>query len=163
MFLQGRIGINRECVFRPLSVRNCVASKTWDLQVCPDDLTSRVRALYLPALSEPCKHIPRSYEDCPWGSRLRECVWEHWVPCRGHLDKATLAQMVKNLPAMQETRVWSLGWEVPLEKGMAIHSSILARKIPWTGKPGGLQSMGSQRVGHDWVTNTHFLPNDFDT
>ena len=59
--------------------------------------------------------------------------------------------MVKNLPAMQETRVGSLslGWEDPLEKGMATHSSILAWRIPWTMEPGGLQSMGSQRVGHD--------------
>ena len=46
-------------------------------------------------------------------------------------------------------------WEVPLKKGMAIHSSILAWRIPWTEKPGGLQSVGSQRVGHDCVTNTH--------
>ena len=49
-----------------------------------------------------------------------------------------VAQMVKNLPAMQETRFHSLGWEAPLEKGMAIHSSILACRIPWTEKPGGL-------------------------
>ena len=54
--------------------------------------------------------------------------------------------MVKNLPAMQEIRVPSLGWEDPLEKGMATHSSILACRIPWTEEPGGLQSMGSQRV-----------------
>ena len=60
-----------------------------------------------------------------------------------------LAQMVKNLLAMQETRVRSLGQEDPLEKGMAIHSSILAWRIPWTEKPGGLKSMRSQRVGHD--------------
>ena len=60
-----------------------------------------------------------------------------------------MAQMVKNLPAMWETRVQSLGWEDPLEKGMATHSSILAWRIPWTKEPGGLQSMGSQRVGHD--------------
>ena len=60
-----------------------------------------------------------------------------------------VAQMVKNLPAMQETRVRFLVWEVPLEKGMAIHSSILAWRIPWTEKPGGLQSVGLQRVGHD--------------
>ena len=60
-----------------------------------------------------------------------------------------VAQMVKNLPAMQETRVRFLGWEVPLEKGMAIHSSILAWRSPWTEKPGGLQSVGLQRVGHD--------------
>ena len=57
--------------------------------------------------------------------------------------------MVKNLPGMQETQVQSLGWEDPLEKGMATHSSILAWEIPWTEEPGGLQFMGSQRVGHD--------------
>ena len=62
--------------------------------------------------------------------------------------------MVKKLPAMQATRVRSLGGKDPLEKGMATHSSILAWRIPWTEEPGGLQSMGSQRVGHDWGTNT---------
>ena len=62
--------------------------------------------------------------------------------------------MVKNLPAMQETQAQSLGQEDPLEKGMAIHSSILAWRIPWTEEPGGLQSMGSaQRVRHDQATN----------
>ena len=60
-----------------------------------------------------------------------------------------VAQSVKNLPAVQETQVRSLGWEDPLEKEMATHSSILAWKISWTEEPGGLQSMGSQRVGHD--------------
>ena len=65
-----------------------------------------------------------------------------------------VAQSVKNLSAVQETRVWFLGWEDPLEKEMATHSSILAWKISWTEEPGGLQSMGSQRVGHDWATNT---------
>ena len=60
-----------------------------------------------------------------------------------------MAQTVKKLPAMQETQVQSLGPEDPLEKGMAIHSSILAWRIPWTEEPGGLQSMGSQKVGHD--------------
>ena len=60
-----------------------------------------------------------------------------------------MAQMVKNLPAMQETRVRSLGGEDPLEKEMATHSSILAWRIPWTEEPGGLQSMGLQRVGRD--------------
>ena len=53
---------------------------------------------------------------------------------------------------MQETRVQSLGWEDPLEKAIATHSSILAWEIAWTEEPGGLQSMGSQRVGHDLVT-----------
>ena len=66
-----------------------------------------------------------------------------------------VAQTVKNPPAMQGTRVQPLGWEDPLEKGMAIQPSILAWRIPWTEEPGGLQSMGSQRVGHDRVTNTH--------
>ena len=55
---------------------------------------------------------------------------------------------------MQETWVWSLGWEDPLEKGMATHSTILAWRILWTEVPGGWYSMGSQRVGHDWVTYT---------
>ena len=57
--------------------------------------------------------------------------------------------MVKHLPARPETWVQSLSWEDPLEKEMATHSSILAWKIPWTEEPGGLQSMGKQRVGHD--------------
>ena len=61
--------------------------------------------------------------------------------------------MVKNLPEMQETQVQSLGQEVPLEKEMATHSSILAWKIPWTEKPGGLRSMGSQRAGYNFRTN----------
>ena len=60
-----------------------------------------------------------------------------------------VAQLVKNPPAMQETLVQSLSWEDPLEEGMATHSSILAWRIPWTEEPGGLQSMGSQRVGHN--------------
>ena len=55
----------------------------------------------------------------------------------------------KNLPAMQETWVQSLGWEDPLEKGTATHSSILAWRVPWTEEPGGLESVGSQRVGHN--------------
>ena len=57
--------------------------------------------------------------------------------------------MIKNLPAMQETWVGSLGQEDALEKGMAAHCSILAWRIPWTEEPGGLLSVGSQRVGHD--------------
>ena len=60
-----------------------------------------------------------------------------------------VAQLVKNLPAVQETQVQSLGWEGPLEKEMAMHSSILSWKISWTEEPGGLQSMGLQRVGHN--------------
>ena len=63
-----------------------------------------------------------------------------------------MPQMVKNMPAMQETWVRSLGWEDPLEKGMATHSCILAWEISRTEEPGGLQFMGSQRVGHDLVS-----------
>ena len=59
-----------------------------------------------------------------------------------------MAQIVKNLPAMQNTQVPSLGWEDPLEKGMSTYCSILAWEITWTEEPGGLQSMGSQRVRH---------------
>ena len=78
------------------------------------------------------------------------------------LERASLvSQMVKNLPAMQETWIWSLGWEDPLEKGMDTHSSILAWRIPWTGEAGGLQFMGSQRVGHVWVAKTNSENSEF--
>ena len=63
--------------------------------------------------------------------------------------------MVRNLPAMQETQVRSLGQEDPLKKEMATYSNILAWRFPWTEEPDGLQSTRSQRVGHNWVTNTH--------
>ena len=69
------------------------------------------------------------------------------------LSPQLVAQTVKNLPAMWETWVGSLDWD-PLEKEMAIRSSILAWRIPWTEEAGRLQSMGLQRVGHDWATNT---------
>ena len=65
------------------------------------------------------------------------------------LGASLVAHMVKNLPTIQETQVRSLGREDPLEKGMATHSSILAWRSPWTEDPGGLQSMGSQRVRHN--------------
>ena len=69
---------------------------------------------------------------------------------------SVMAWMAKNLSAMQEIWVQSLGWEDPLEKGMATHFSILAWKIPWAEEPGRLQSMGLQRIRHNWVTNTFF-------
>ena len=68
-----------------------------------------------------------------------------------------VVQTIKCLPAMQKTWVRSLGLEDPLEKEMAIHSSILVWKIPWMEKPGGLQSVGSQRVRHDWATSLSFF------
>ena len=79
-----------------------------------------------------------------------------------------LAQRVKCLPTIAETWVWSLGQEDPLEKEMAPYSRTLAWKIPWTEKPGRLQSMGLQRVGHDWATSlslwiTFALPSYFCT
>ena len=69
----------------------------------------------------------------------------------GFIYRRVVAQLVKNPPAMQETWVGSLGWEDPLEKGRATHSSILAWRTPWT-----IQSVGLQRVRHDWVTHFHF-------
>ena len=74
-------------------------------------------------------------------------------------DEASLvAQTVKRLSTMQETWVWSLGQEDPLEKEMATHSSTIAWKIPWTEEPSRLQSMESQIVGHDGATSLHFTP-----
>ena len=71
-----------------------------------------------------------------------------------------VAQLIKNLPAMQGTRVWSLDCEDPLEEDIATHSSILAWRIPWTEKPSGLHPIGSHTVGHNWSnlacsTHTH--------
>ena len=73
-----------------------------------------------------------------------------WQVVFWSMRTSPVAQTVKNLPAVQETLVQSLGWEDPLEEGRTTHSSILAWKIPWTEEPGGLQSMGSQRVRQDW-------------
>ena len=77
-----------------------------------------------------------------------------------HLSGASthflVAQTVNHLSTMQETWVQSLGWEDPLEKKMAVHSSTIAWKIPWTEEPGRLQSMGSHKVGHNWVTPLFF-------
>ena len=85
-----------------------------------------------------------------------------WPPLTFCLSSTTggfraplVAQRVKNPPAVQETWLWSLSWEDPLEKGMATHSSILTWRIPWSEEPGGLQSVGFERVGHNWVPNTH--------
>ena len=78
----------------------------------------------------------------------------------GFPDKEqVLSQTVKNLPATRETRVQSLGQEDLLEKGMATHFSILAWRISWTEEPGGLQSVGSQRVRHNWRTNAFTFSN----
>ena len=85
----------------------------------------------------------------PWGHKESDTT--EWLS----LWPSLVAKMVKHPPVMQETWVQSLGREDPLEKEMATHSIILAWRIPWMGEPGGLQSMGLQRVGHNWATNTH--------
>ena len=78
------------------------------------------------------------------------CIYVMWA--------SLVAQRLKRLPAMRETWVRSLGQEDPLEKEMATHSSTLVWRIPWREEPGRLQSMGSQRVGHDWATSlTHSI------
>ena len=77
--------------------------------------------------------VGRKWKYNPFGEKVLVYIWASLV-----------TQMVKNPPAMQETWIWSLGWEDPLEKGMAAHSSILAWKIPWTEEPSSQQSMGSQ-------------------
>ena len=105
-------------------------------------------------------HKPRSNEAC--ASQLLSLCCRAWKPST-HFHIPTLrwvslvTQTLKNLPATWETQVQSLGQEDPLEKGMATHSNILAWRIPWTEEPDGLQSIGSQRVGHNQVTNTFTL------
>ena len=84
------------------------------------------------------------------GSESRDLLRTHVLLGSPHRLWASLvAQRLKRLPAMWETWVRSLGWEDPLEKAMATHSSILAWRIPWMEEPGGLQPTGLQRVGHD--------------
>ena len=77
-----------------------------------------------------------------------DCLFSVLIFKKNH-EASLVAQTVKHLSAMQDTRVQSLGQKDPVAKEMATHSSTLAWKIPWMEKPGGLQSMGSQRVGHD--------------
>ena len=95
-----------------------------------------------------CLHrfLPSGGGKAPGGGSMLLLVG--WVPLLSEWA-SLVAQTVKNLPAMQETQVQSLGQEDPLEKGMATHCSILAWRIPWTEDPGGLQSMGLQRVRYD--------------
>ena len=91
---------------------------------------------------------------CPLMDEQIKIMWYKWHICTiGYYLASLVAQTVKRLSTMWETWVQSLGLEDPLEKEMAIHSSTIAWKIPWTEEPGRLQSMGLQRVGHDWVTS----------
>ena len=88
---------------------------------------------------------------------IRSCQWTFQLfPCFG--EASLVVQLMKSLPAMQETWVRFLGQEDPLEKEMATHSNILGWRIPWTEGPGGLQPMGSQSIRHDWATKPPPLP-----
>ena len=103
--------------------------------------------------------------EMPINSRIHQSIvvfpacWnttQHWKWITTYYNKkgaSLVAQMVKSLPAVQETWVPSLNWEDPLEKEIATHSSTPAWKIPWTEEPGELQSLGSQRVRHNWATS----------
>ena len=94
-------------------------------------------------------------EDPGWITGSRRSAGD-WIGCPLQDSWASLvAQEVKNPPAVWETRVQSLGWEDPLEKGKATHSSILAWEITGTEEPGGLQSVRSHGVKYNWATNTH--------
>ena len=105
-------------------------------------LLSRIRAVFNQDQIFPIqRQVSFVHSNARWIMRLFQFGW--W---------SSVAQMVNNLPAMQETLVWSLGQDHPLEKGMATHSSTHAWRIPE--ESDGLQSMGSQRVGPDWATNT---------
>ena len=98
-------------------------------------------------------------EQMEHGRWLKSTVTATVVLLQTQAPAASLvAQRVKNLPAIQEPQVQSLDEKDPLEEGMATHSSILPWRIPRTEEPGWLQSMGSQRVGHDWVTNNYSAP-----
>ena len=90
-------------------------------------------------------HIGEEYLTC----KKIYCVRKGYSKTVCIIWASLVAQSVKNLPAMQETWVRSLGWEDPLEEGMVTHSSILAWRIPWTEEPCGLQSMASQKLGHN--------------
>ena len=109
--------------------------------------------------NSPCANV---ISKCMWWVRDLMPVWvlRHFLSLISmHLVAIwifSVAHMVKNLPAMQETWVRYLGQKDPLEKGMTIHSSILVWRIPWSEKPGGPQSMWSQQVRLDWATNYYY-------
>ena len=127
------------------------SSQVFSLTTC---LHSRWRGKTQTAISSVSKDIC-SYAIYSLGEKKTDGVWflcqvstGHFLRSKKYNLHSLVASMVKNLPAMQEIGVWSLGWEDPLETGMATHSSILDWRIPQTEKPGG-----SPRVRHDWLTN----------
>ena len=123
------------CVFRTVD-----QGSKWKTQGSPEFCTGG------PTMSS-LRHL-----ECQKGTKRKKTLYYFLIGI--FYSHKLVAWMVKNLPAMQETRVWSLGWENPLGKGMATHSSVLAWRIPRTAEPGGLQSMGSPRVRHNLVNNS---------
>ena len=126
----------------PVMRSPCTATK--EACVSPEDTAAKI-SKHITPLWLASRLLPPSKSLCTRSDQPSERVY-WWL--RGSL----VAQMVKNLPPVQETRVWSQGQEDPLEKTMATHSNILAWRIPWAEDPSGLQSMGSQRVRLDWAT-----------
>ena len=125
------------------------------LQLLSPRATTRVHVLWWKPLHDAtktqCSQINVFLKKiCPWTVPIQFRLLYY---LQSRCQQASLvAQMVKNLPAMKETWLWSLGWEDPLEEGMADRSSIPAQRTPWREEPGRLQSVGSQWVGHNWVT-----------
>ena len=99
-----------------------------------------------------------STASCPSEPQVVNCLKTENRPFLVYGKPSLVAQVVKHLSKVQKTRVLTLGWEDPMEKEMATHSSTLAWKIPWTEEPGGLQSTGLQRVRHDWATSLSLSP-----
>ena len=139
------------------AVYGVTQSRTWLKLLsssCSSNWDSRRRQWHpTPVLLPGKSYGRRSLVGCsPWGPEESDTTEQlpfhfHWV--------SLVVQKVKKLFAVQETWIQSLGQEDPLKKGMATHSSILAWRMPWIEEPGGLQSMGSQRVGYNWVTNRY--------
>ena len=139
--------------WRIIALQYCVGfchTSTWitiGIHMSPPSRTS------LPA---PTPSHPSSLSQSPGLSSLSHTANSHWLSILHMMvymfRDSLVVQMIKRLPAMRETRVWSPSQEDPLDKEMATHFSTLAWKIPWMEEPGGLQPMGSQRVRHDWVT-----------
>ena len=106
------------------------------------------------------KNLPAMQKTCVrslgWENALEKVKSTYSSILAWRIPWTYTAQRLKHLPGMLETWVWSLGREDPLEKEMATHSSTLAWRIPWREEPGGLQSMGLQRVAHNWATSLHF-------
>ena len=120
-------------------------------------LSSRICSNSCPLVGDaiqPSHHKPRQYTEKQRHYSANKGLYSQSY---SFSSRHMVAQMVKSLPAVRETQVRSLDQEDPLEKEMATHSSILVRKIPRMEEPGQLQSVGSQRVGHDWTTSLSFF------